>query len=97
MNPNLLVILPHNKTDCFLYVLKSRPGPSFVPTIFSIRPFVDSVLLFSKSCWILFEFEEVYLLLLAGELLAAHLKMHVATQRLQSTSSLAQHSSPTHL
>ena len=50
MNPNLLVILPHNKTDCFLYVLKSRPGPSFVPTIFSIRPFVDSVLLFSKSC-----------------------------------------------
>lgn len=52
--------LPHNKTDSFLYVWKSRPVPSFVPAPFSIRP-LHSVLFFSKSCWILFEFELVSL------------------------------------
>lgn len=36
-------------------------------------------------------------LLPGGELPAAHSKMHVATQRLQSTISLALHPSPTHL
>ena len=29
----LLYYLPHNKTDGFLYVWKSRPGPSFVPAL----------------------------------------------------------------
>ena len=52
--------LPLNKTDGFLYVWKSRPGPSFVPALFSIRP-LHSVWFFSKSCWILFEFELVSL------------------------------------
>ena len=46
--------LPYNKTD----VWKNRPGPSFVPALFSIHP-LHSVLFFFKSCWLLFEFEVV--------------------------------------
>ena len=65
------------------------PFLAFVPCIVCCS-FLKAVEFYLSLKWFL-------CLLPGGELPAAHSKMHVATQRLQSTSSLAQHPSPTHL
>ena len=65
------------------------PFLAFVPCIVRYS-FLKAVEFYLSLNWFL-------CLLLGGELPAAHSKMHVATQRLQNTISLALHPSPTHL